>query len=159
MQKRHNLEGAPDPFPAFKDEPAKNKKVPAQAELDAEAAFPALAPKSPSPAPVRSAWGAGGPRIKPAVVKAPTYTDTFTLTSVSLPTNKDGKTLSLQEVLKQVMAKSKVKIDASGQKGGQTFYLRADSPKELEKGKRSLLASLSPVVRFAHFLSAFTHTS
>ncbi|KAL1695551.1 hypothetical protein GGG16DRAFT_86381 [Schizophyllum commune] len=146
LAKRHNLEGAPDPFPAFKDEPAKNKKVPAQAELDAESAFPALAPKSPSPAPVRSAWGAGGPRIKPAVVKAPTYTDTFTLTSVSLPANKDGKTLSLQEVLKQVMAKHKVRIDASGQKGGQTFYLRSESPKELEKGKRSLLASLSPVI-------------
>ncbi|TRM69469.1 hypothetical protein BD626DRAFT_392577 [Schizophyllum amplum] len=149
LAKRHNLEGAPDPFPAMVDKsPARPKKSPQTAlDTDSASAFPALAPSAPTAAaPARSAWGAGGPRIKPAVVKAPVYTDTFTLTSVSLPTNKDGKTLSLSEVLKQVMAKHKVRIDASGQKGGQTFYLRGESPKELDKGKRSLLASLSPVI-------------
>jgi hypothetical protein len=51
--------------------------------------------------------------------------------------------------MKQVMANHKIKIEAStNQKTRQTtFHLKAESRKELEKGKRSLLASLSPVVR------------
>ncbi len=56
--------------------------------------------------------------------------------------------------MKQVMSKFKVKLDASGnQKNRQTtFHLRAESKKELEKAKRSLLTLLSPVVCHAVIL-------
>lgn len=48
------------------------------------------------------------------------------------------------------MSQHKVKLDAStNQKSHQTtFYLKADSKKELERAKKSLLALLSPIVRF-----------
>jgi hypothetical protein len=61
---------------------------------------------------------------------------------------RDGKPTTLGEIMKQVMANHKIRIEAStNQKTRQTtFHLKADSRKELEKGKRSLLASLSPVV-------------
>jgi hypothetical protein len=51
--------------------------------------------------------------------------------------------------MKQVMAKYKVKLEASAnQKTRQTtFHVRAETQKELDKAKRSLLALLSPVVR------------
>jgi len=61
---------------------------------------------------------------------------------------KDGKPASLGEVIKQVIAKYKVKVEASAnQKARQTtFHVKAESQKELDKAKRSLLALLSPVV-------------
>ena len=61
---------------------------------------------------------------------------------------RDGKPATLGEIMRQVMANHKIKIEAStNQKTRQTtFHLKADSRKELEKAKRSLLASLSPVV-------------
>jgi hypothetical protein len=62
---------------------------------------------------------------------------------------KDGKSATLGEVMKQVMAKYKVKIDASANQRTRqtTFHVKAESQKELDKAKRSLLALLSPVVR------------
>jgi len=68
---------------------------------------------------------------------------------------RDGKPTTLGEIMKQVMANHKLRIEAStNQKNRQTtFHLKADSRKELEKGKRSLLASLSPVVGRLLFVS------
>jgi hypothetical protein len=50
--------------------------------------------------------------------------------------------------MKQVAGKFKVKIEAStNQRTRQTtFHLKADSQKELDKAKKALLASLSPLV-------------
>lgn len=50
--------------------------------------------------------------------------------------------------MKQVMAKYKVKLEASGnQKTRQTtFQIKADTQKDLDKAKRSLIALLSPIV-------------
>lgn len=61
---------------------------------------------------------------------------------------KDGKTLTIGEVMKGVMAKYKIKIEAStNQKARQTtFHLKADSQKDLLKARRDLLSSLSPMV-------------
>jgi hypothetical protein len=151
-QKHHNLEGAPDPFPALsEDTPAKaktSKSAPRDLDTQSEIAFPSLAPSVPSSnAQVKSGWGAG-PRIKPAVTKAPVFTDSFTLSAIDLSNSgKDGKPATMGEVLKQVMGKFKVKVEASGnQKSNQTtFYLKSESEKDLEKAKRSLLALLSPV--------------
>jgi hypothetical protein len=95
-------------------------------------------------------WGAAaGPRIKSTGQKAPIFTNTFHLEAIELSNSgRDGKPSTLSSVMKQVMAKYKVKIEASAnQKGHQTtFHLKAESQKELDKAKRSLLALLSPVV-------------
>lgn len=50
--------------------------------------------------------------------------------------------------MKQVMTKYKVKLDASRNERTRqtTFHVKADTQKELDKAKRSLLALLSPVV-------------
>jgi hypothetical protein len=114
-----------------------------------ETAFPSLAPSASAPvAPAASAWS--GPRIKAAVAKQPVFSDSITLSDIDLSTaGRDGKPTTLGEVMKQVTTRYKVKLEASpNQKTRQTtFYLKADSEKDLEKANRSLVALLSPVVR------------
>ncbi|KAF6760130.1 SCP160 protein [Ephemerocybe angulata] len=151
LQRRHELEGAPDPFPSLVESgpaPTKQKQAqPAQLDTGSEDAFPSLASTAPASTPAAaSAWGAG-PRIKPAA-KAPVFVDSFNLSSLDLGIGKDGKAATLGEVMKQVMAKYKVKIEASAnQKARQTtFHVKAESQKELDKAKRSLLALLSPTI-------------
>ncbi|KAI0663525.1 hypothetical protein C8Q70DRAFT_363295 [Cubamyces menziesii] len=154
LQRRHELEGAPDPFPSLVDDsPVKPRATPRNGVLDTDSqeAFPSLAPAAqPGNKPVASAWGTNaGPRIKPQATKQPTFSDTFVLSSIDLSTaGKDGKPTTLGEVMKQVTSQYKVKLEAStNQKLHQTtFFLKADSKKELEKAKKALLALLSPVV-------------
>ncbi|KDQ53462.1 hypothetical protein JAAARDRAFT_136870 [Jaapia argillacea MUCL 33604] len=155
LQKRHELEGAPDPFPSLgadsvpTESRASGSGTPANGDINTEShdAFPSLAPSTaPAKAPVTSAWGAtAGPRIKMTTV-----TDSFTFSTVdaTAAAGKDGKTGSLGEVMKQVMQKFKVKVEAStNQRTRQTtFHLKSDSKKDLEKAKRTLVALLSPVV-------------
>lgn len=111
--------------------------------------FPSLAQSSPaSNTPAKSLWGAG-PRIKATVSKQPLASETFTLTDIDLSGGtKDGRPATLGEIMKGVMTKYKVKIEASSnQKTRQTtFHLKADSQKDLAKARRDLLSSLSPVV-------------
>ncbi|KAG5648617.1 hypothetical protein DXG03_003228 [Asterophora parasitica] len=155
LQRRHQLEGAPDPFPSLADPTPRAPKASAPAELeldtDSQSAFPSLASSTPASSNVtKSAWGSSnGPRIKPTVVKTPVFADSFTLSAIDLSnTGKDGKPATLGEIMKQVMAKYKVKVEASAnQKARQTtFHIKAESEKELDKAKRSLLALLSPVI-------------
>ena len=154
LQRRHELEGAPDPFPASQEASTAETRHSRRPELDtgSEIAFPSLAPSTLVAVPVQPAWGAtSGPRIKPSV-KQTLYTDSFTLPSIDLSNaGKDGKPATLGEVMKHIMTKYKVKLDASAsgnQKARQTtFYLKAESQKELDKAKRNLLSLLSPVVR------------
>lgn len=163
IQKRHVLEGAPDPFPSFGEATSTKSKVKSTTavELDtqSETAFPSLAPSASAPtAPVASAWG--GPRIKAAVAKLPVFADSITLSAIDLPpAGKDGKPVTLGEVMKQVATKYKVKLEASpNQKTRQTtFYLKAESEKDLEKAKRSLVALLSPVVCNSFLCFLFAH--
>ncbi|PPR02413.1 hypothetical protein CVT26_011381 [Gymnopilus dilepis] len=154
LQKRHELEGAPDPFPSL-SQPATTSKprAPPSIPLDTESeeAFPSLASAAPvAAAPSNSAWGAStGPRIKATAAKTPVFADSFTLSAIDLSNaGKDGKAATLGEVIKQVVAKYKVKVEASqNQKARQTtFHIKAESQKELDKAKRSLLALLSPVI-------------
>ncbi|KAF8348341.1 hypothetical protein F5887DRAFT_953169 [Amanita rubescens] len=146
LQRKHELEGAPDPFPSLPEAagPAERKQSP-PVELD------------------DPAWGASsGPRIKPTVVKQNLHADSFTLSAIDLSNaGRDGKAVTLGEVMKQVMSKFKVKLDASGnQKNHQTtFHLRAESKKELEKAKRSLLTLLSPVIKIVLQAPASTISS
>lgn len=147
-QRKHQLDGTPDPFPSLPETAGPvDPKQSLPVKLD-DAAFPSLASSTVAP-PTQPAWGASsGPRIKPTV-KQNLYTDSFTLSAIDLSNaGRDGKATTLGEVMKQVMSKFKVKLDASGnQKNRQTtFHLKAESQKELEKAKRSLLTLLSPVV-------------
>ncbi|KAJ6500097.1 hypothetical protein C8R47DRAFT_1211663 [Mycena vitilis] len=151
LQRRHNLEGAPDPFPSLTESPHPKARHAPQAapelDTDSQSAFPSLASSAPpaSAAP-KTAWA---PARKPAAKQAPVFADSFTISSMDLSNSgKDGKPATLGEVMKQVMAKYKVKLEASAnQKTRQTtFHIKADTQKELDKAKRSLLALLSPVI-------------
>lgn len=150
--KRSNpLEGAPDPFPILGEEaPGKAQDARGALDTDSHSDFPSLVSSTPAARlPPKSAWGAdSGPRIKANVRSQPMASDSFTLSAIVLPTTKDGKPVSLGEVMKQVMSKFKVKIEASAnQKARQTtFHMKAESEKDLERAKRHLLSFLSPVV-------------
>ncbi|KAG7098781.1 hypothetical protein E1B28_000688 [Marasmius oreades] len=150
LQRKHEQEGTPDPFPPFDSalNASRSKKSAEELDTDSHSAFPSLASTGP-PKAVSSAWGtSNGPRIKP-VINKPLFTDTLTLGDIDLTTaGKDGKVATLGEVMKQVMAKYKVKMEASGnQKTRQTtFHVKAETQKELDKAKKSLLALLSPII-------------
>ncbi|TFK73937.1 SCP160 protein [Pluteus cervinus] len=154
LQRRHELEGAPDPFPslaAAADPVPVKARAPFKQDLDtdSQSAFPSLVATSGPPVQAPSAWGTAGPRIRATASKTTVVTDTFTLSANELPqVNKDGKPVAVGEVLKQVMAKYKVKIEAStNQRSRQTtFHIKSESRKDLDKAKRSLVALLSPVV-------------
>lgn len=150
LQKRHELEGAPDPFPSLGEtttvKPKRVVQVPADA--DSQTDFPTLATSTPAAAaPGKSAWGSdAGPRIKSTVKSTPLITDYFTVTQAELPA-KDGKQTSVGEIMKQVMTKYRVRIEASTNQSRQTtFYMKGETQKDLDKAKRHLLATLSPVV-------------
>ncbi|KIJ18943.1 hypothetical protein PAXINDRAFT_166858 [Paxillus involutus ATCC 200175] len=153
LQRRHALGATPDPFPSQVDA-LTSVKAPAnvanEVDTNSHSAFPSLAPApAPTTQPAKSAWGAdSGPRIKAAIKSQPMVSDSFTLSAIELPANRDGKLTSLGEIMKQLMSKFKIKIEASAnQKTRQTtFHIKSESQKELEKAKRNLLAILSPVV-------------
>ncbi|KAH9949574.1 hypothetical protein B0H21DRAFT_777185 [Amylocystis lapponica] len=153
LQRRHELEGAEDPFPALPDAPAEPRPTPTNGDLDPDSseAFPSLAPSAQSVnKPATSAWGAAaGPRIRSTVFKPSLVSDTFTIAAVDLSTaGRDGKPTSLGEIMRQVIMQYKVKLEAStNQKLRQTTVnIKAESQKDLDKAKRSLIALLSPVV-------------
>ena len=158
LQRLHHLEGAPDPFPseALSSTVYRPQNLaPVDPDSQDLEAFPSLAPSPVNVSkPVAPAWGAPtGPRLAAHVPQA---TESFTLSAIDLSSaGKDGRPTTLGEIMKQVMANYKIRIEAStNQKTRQTtFHLKADSRKELEKGKRSLLASLSPLVRCPLFAS------
>ncbi|KAL4080328.1 hypothetical protein V8B97DRAFT_2020946 [Scleroderma yunnanense] len=141
------LEGAPDPFPA-RDEDFSIKTRDGQSVLDTDSQsdFPALS--STAIAPPKNVWEAdSGPRIKASIRSQLVVSDSFTLSAIVLPT-RDDKPVSLGEVMKRVISKFKVKIEASANQRARqtTFHMKAESEKELEKAKRHLLSLLSPVV-------------
>lgn len=120
-------------------------------DTESEEAFPALASATPvTDSAPKSVWGsAAGPRIRSNIPKAPVFADSFTLSAIDLSNSgKDGKPATLGEVIKQVIVKYSVKVEASAnQKAHQTtFHVKADSQKDLDKAKRSLVALCSPQV-------------
>ena len=148
------MEGAPDPFPSLAEAPVKARSAPPSngtPDTDSVVAFPSLAPSAtPAVKAPATAWSA--PRIKATASKPPLFSDSFTIPVVDLSTaGRDGKPTSLGEIMKQIMAQHKVKLDAStNQKLRQTtFFLKAEQKKELEKAKKALLAGLSPTVRIS----------
>jgi hypothetical protein len=161
-QRLHQLDGAPDPFPSESHSASVSKHQSlAPLDTDSQDAFPSLAPSPGSAAkPVASAWSAAaGPRL---AIQTAQVTESFTLSAIDLSSaGKDGRPTTLGEIMKQVMANHKIRIEAStNQKTRQTtFHLKADSKKELEKGKRNLLAALSPVVWTVYLSPISSHVN
>ena len=153
QQKRHELEGAPDPFPSLSGQtgpaptaPTRSRQSPQQ-DLDTGShdAFPSLSPSTASPTqtqPTTSAWSSK-PRIKPSGI-----TESFTLQDIDLSSaGRDGRPTTLSEVTRGITQKFKVKIEAStNHKKETTFYLRSESQKELDKAKNALVSVCSPVI-------------
>jgi len=158
LQRKHELEGAPDPFPSLSgnDEPRANRPITnnASASLDtaSQTAFPSLAPSAPQAKQTPAVWGsAAAPRIKGTAPKSKLVSESFNLNSIDLShAGKDGKPGNLGDVMKNIMTKFKVKVEASTQRksGHTTFFVKGESEREVEKAKRALVASLSPVVTF-----------
>lgn len=155
-QRKHELEGTPDPFPSLggNEEPkAKRPSNTAAASLDTESqsAFPSLATATPpAKQTAPGAWGSvSAPRIKGAVSKSTLVSDTFDLSAIDLShAGNNGKPGTLGEVMKNIMTKFKVKVEASTQRktGQTTFFVKGDTERDIEKAKRQLVALLSPVV-------------
>ncbi|KAG8963700.1 hypothetical protein FRC03_002672 [Tulasnella sp. 419] len=153
LQRRHELEGAPDPFPSLNDSPARPSKNNASSSknknLDtSEEAFPSLGGSAPSTPKVASAWGTG-PRIQRQVEKKPVFTESFSLSSLDLRTaGRDGKPTTLREVMTKVMNQSRTTVEASTQRMGNqtTFVIKGDSETDLEYAKKLLTSLLSPTV-------------
>lgn len=158
IQRLHGLEGTSDasPVPAGDEATPVNESV---VDTSDHSAFPSLASSTASaPRPAKSAWGAdSGPRIKATLRSQPIVSDSFTLSAIELPPGKDGKPGSLGEIMKQVMSKFKIKMEASANQRTRqtTFHMKSESQRELDRAKRSLLALLSPVVRLHVALSQY----
>ena len=155
QQKRHELEGAPDPFPSLSGHtgpaplaPSRSRQSPQQ-ELDTGShdAFPSLSPSTAAPTqtqPAASAWSnKPKPRMKPSGV-----TESFILQDIDLSgAGRDGRSVPLSEVTRGITQKFKVKIEAStNHKKETTFYLKSEHQKELDKAKKALVAVCSPVI-------------
>lgn len=156
LQKKHTLEGTPDPFPSLTNTPAKPAANGRSArggsstvDTNSETAFPSLAPANPKkPGSGGNAWGAA-PRIQSPRVQAPGFTESFDLGQIDLKAaGKDGKPTTLGEIMRQVMAKSGATIEASTQRntGRTTFVVKGQTEKSLDLAKRLLVSNLSPVV-------------
>jgi hypothetical protein len=123
--------------------------------------FPALASTAPMGKPaVSNAWSAStGPRIKAVAVKSKLISDHFTLSSMDLSrAGKNNRSATLAEVMKNTMSKFKVKVEASTQRKTEqtTFFVKSESEDQIEKAKRILISSLSPVVRTSTYTSTIS---
>lgn len=146
------MEGTAEPFLENSvDSPVKPKAVVnAPLDTDSPISFPSLAPSAPvaqNNGAAKSGWGAG-PRIKPTVNKQSMVTDSIDVIDVHVPAGDDGKPGSLGAIMRAVMNKYKVKVEASTNRTNRqtTFHLKAETEKELERGKRMLLTAVSPQV-------------
>ncbi|KAG8886137.1 hypothetical protein FRB97_007175 [Tulasnella sp. 331] len=171
LQKRHALEGVPDPFPSLGEQanhPAKVNRTSSTehkgrggsskqitgggkaAELDtnSEALFPTLSGAK-TPTTTSSGGWSDAARVKRIAVKTYAYTDSFSLGDIDLrKAGKDGKPTTLGDVMKTVMSKTGMIIEASSQRktGQTTFLIKGDSSREASKAKKLLTALLSPTV-------------
>ncbi|KAF9653203.1 SCP160 protein [Thelephora ganbajun] len=155
QQKKHELEGTPDPFPSLSGHTG---PPPQELDTGSHDDFPSLSSLSVSPVastqtqPTTSVWGAR-PRIKPSGV-----TESFTLQDIDLSSaGRDGRPVTLSEVTRGIIQKFKVKIEAStNHRKETTFYLKSESQKELDKAKKALVAVCSPVITLIVYAPAST---
>lgn len=92
------------------------------------------------------AW-APAARAKP--VLAPVYSESFVLNQVeAVRRTKEGRPLSVGDIIKGIQTKFKVKVELSSQlKSNQTsFSVKGDSQASVDAAKKALISDLSPVV-------------
>ncbi|KAG9027265.1 hypothetical protein FRB95_007948 [Tulasnella sp. JGI-2019a] len=165
LQKRHALEGAPDPFPSLGEQDTNSSKVngasssehkhragsnkqvakPVSLDTSSEAAFPSLG-SAKTPTAASSGGWSDVSRIKRAAVKTYGFTDSLDLGDIDLRTaGKDGKPTTLGDVMKTVISKTGMIIESSTQRktGMTTFLIKGDSSHDAAKAKNLLTAMLS----------------
>lgn len=167
LQKKHALEGAPDPFPSLPGKGpkppvanGKHSKKPQQAPLDtaSETAFPSLGgPASGKKPQTPSAWSttarervARPERVSRPAVQSYIVSDTIELDKIDLKAaGKGGKPTTLGEVMRNVMAESGATIEASTARmtGKTTFIIKGYEDYTVETAKKLLISGLAPVVR------------
>ena len=114
---------------------------------DSEALFPSLGPATQNGNRAPPVAWAPAPRAKP--VLAPVYSESFALNQVeSVRRTKEGRLLSVSDIIKGVQTKFKVKVEISSQlKTSQTsFSVKSDSQANVDAAKKALISDLSPVV-------------
>ncbi|KAF8507398.1 hypothetical protein JB92DRAFT_2960799 [Gautieria morchelliformis] len=92
---------------------------------------------------------ATSPRIKATAAKRKLVFDSFNLIAVDLShAGKDGRDGSLDDAMKNIMERFKVKVEAStqGNTGQTMFFIKGKFERKVEKAKHQLIALLSPVV-------------
>ncbi|KAL7418419.1 hypothetical protein Q5752_006877 [Cryptotrichosporon argae] len=166
LQRRHELEGAPDPFPTLGGAPAPSRPssspAPAAAsgsvDTSSEDAFPSLGPSPAQPTnitkPAISAWSA-----KPSAVKkagtAPgglgrgastanlLFTETFSLRSADLATGK-----AVTDTMRAVAEQTGAVVESSSQMrtGLKTFQVKAADAKRLALARKLIERGLSKPV-------------
>lgn len=154
LQRRHELEGAPDPFPSLSGnkEPSVQPVVSngsSVLDTDSSVAFPSLAPSAPAKTSVSLSGWNNAPRIKPTAIRSTGFSDSFDLSAVDLSrAGRDNKPGTLADALKIIMLRFRVKVEASTQRksGHTTFLIKGESEREVEKAKRQLIITLSPRV-------------
>ncbi|CDZ98263.1 Vigilin [Phaffia rhodozyma] len=156
LQKRHALEGAPDPFPAFREETSSPRPSSSQANgkkvgfnTDSQDAFPSLAPSAAPQATAKvPAWGSGNAtKARTAPPKPVGVTASVSLV-VGTVTDRDGKVLTLSTVMKKIQQETSVSLEASTQKKTSltTFFIKGPNAKTVEQATKLLRARLSKIV-------------
>jgi polyribonucleotide nucleotidyltransferase len=167
LQKRHQLEGAPDPFPSLGGgapaPPRPKSSTPVSASRSngrdtSEDAFPSLAPSAGKARPALSAWSKA-PAIKPSTKKpmAPgglgrvghatagshPYTESFTIPANELATGK-----AVTETMKKVHDQTGAVVESSTQMstGLKQFHIKAADPKRLALARQIIERGLSKPV-------------
>lgn len=165
------FEGAPDPFPSLVEDAPSTRTVSAPGPTSSKAkssssvprgstsstapntssedAFPTLAPSAPSASiskPASFSWAASS-KVKSKPAGPPVQTDSIALV-VGPQTDRDGKTVTLGNIMKQIQDKTAVNLEASTQMktGLTTFVLKGTSARNIEAAKKMLTARLSKVV-------------
>lgn len=148
------LEGAPDPFPSQNDtasKPAASTSGNAPLDTESETLFPSLGNNNVNPS--TSKAGAGHPvkaarAVKP--VSTPVFTDSFVLAGIDATAKltRDGKPKTLGEIVKDVSARFKVKVELFSQKTSNqtTFTVTGASDSSVEQARKALTRDLSPTV-------------
>jgi hypothetical protein len=89
--------------------------------------------------------------VKP--MSTPVFTDSFVLAGIDTSANhtRDGKPRTLGDIVKDVMAKHKVKVELFSQKMSNqtTFTVTGASESNVDQAKKVLTTSLSPTVNLS----------
>ncbi|KZS98452.1 hypothetical protein SISNIDRAFT_481189 [Sistotremastrum niveocremeum HHB9708] len=150
LQRRHGLEGAPDPFPSL-TENSNHQSAGASSvtavDTNSEAAFPSLAPAAPAKPTTAGTWAT--PRITKPIAKQSGAQETLTLPSIDLnQVAGKGKAPTILEYQKTIGSKFRVTVTSVQQRtsGHFVFTIKGESERDVAKARKHIIISLSPSV-------------